>query len=52
MRFDGYRERKESSAIVLGDLKRLGMRAPVVAVGGFGRWCARSGPRQPGSATG
>ena len=52
MRFDGYRERKESWAIVLGDPKHLGMRAQVVAVGGLGRRCARSGPRQLGSATG
>lgn len=39
---DGYRESKESWADVLRDLKRRGMRAPVVAVGdgALGFWTA------------
>ncbi|MEN8185299.1 MAG: IS256 family transposase [Myxococcota bacterium] len=39
---DGYRESKESWGAVLRDLKRRGMRAPVLAVGdrGLGFWSA------------
>lgn len=39
---DGYRESKESWAELLGDLKKRGMRAPVLAVGdgALGFWAA------------
>lgn len=39
---DGYRESKESWAHLLRDLKRRGMRAPVLAIGGgaLGFWAA------------
>ena len=39
---DGYRESTDSWATVLRDLKRRGMRAPVVAVGdgALGFWAA------------
>ena len=43
---DGYREASESSADLLRDCKRRGMRAPVLAIGdgplGFWARCARS----------
>ena len=50
---DGYRESTESWADLLRDLKRRGMRAPILAVGdgalGFWVRCARCSPR-PGPA--
>jgi pimeloyl-ACP methyl ester carboxylesterase len=51
---DGYRESTESWADVLRDLKRQGMRAPILAVGdgalGFWGGAARGVPRYPWSA--
>jgi putative transposase len=53
---DGERESTDSWAEVLRDLRRRGMRAPVVAVGdgalGCGRRCAMSSPPPASSATG
>jgi putative transposase len=53
---DGERESTDSWAELLRDLRRRGMRAPVVAVGdgrwGCGRRCATSSPRPATSATG
>jgi putative transposase len=53
---DGYRESAESSKTVLRDLKRRGMRPPVVAVGdgasASGRRYGTSGRRHASSATG
>lgn len=55
---DGYRESTESWADLLRDLRRRGMRAPVLAIGSAtGRWASgrRSGtcgPRPASSATG
>jgi transposase-like protein len=37
---DGYGESAESWKTVLRDLKRRGMRAPMVAVGALGFWAA------------
>ena len=51
---DGYRESTESWADLLRDLRRRGMRAPVLAVGdgalGFWARAARGVPRDPGAA--
>ena len=47
---DGYRESEESWAELLGDLKKRGMRAPVLTVGdgALGFWAAIRGvPRDP-----
>jgi putative transposase len=53
---DGERESTESWAELLRDLRRRGMRAPVVAVGdarwGWGRRCGRSSRSPATSATG
>ncbi len=53
---DGYREASESSADLLRDCKRRGMRAPVLAIGdarwGSGARCARSSRRRRSSAVG
>jgi transposase-like protein len=53
---DGYRESAESWKTVFRDLKRRGMRAPVVAVGdgalGSGRRYATCGRRRASSGTG
>jgi transposase-like protein len=53
---DGYRESTESWSELLRDLKRRGMRAPVLAVGdgalAFGARCARSSQTAENSAAG